>query len=401
MKIKKLIKAMMGANPSNQQTRLFSAKGDDDTLTLDLYGTVGDWWEYNEAQDLLNILNQNKTVKHIIVNVHSLGGFFLEGVAIMNQLREHPAKVTMIVQGVAASMASLILMAADVIKVHEASWIMIHEAEVTAQGRASELENHAEWLKEVNEQAAQAYSARTGIAVEEIHKMMTAETWMTGTKAVELGFADELISLNQAQQTAGAQMKSMAKQPISFAALDVYSNVPLECLPTNQTATLLGRISETKLENNKVAESTGKPTAVQIAAAQAVVDHAANRPSPAELAEANKVLAAADPAEIAAAKSDNPDQPNLNGNDIEKPESATEIAQLCQLAGKPERTAEFLTAQKTAEEVRAILATERTAELNGAPPVSSQIPQQVPEDQKTMSQMAAESCEKQGLTTAK
>ena len=401
MKVKKLIKAMMGNAGVNQQTKMFSAKGDDETLTLDLYGTVGDYWEFNEAQDLLHILNHNKTVKHIVVNVHSLGGFFLEGIAIMNQLREHPAKVTMVVQGVAASMASLMLMAADTVRVHEASWIMIHEAEVTAQGRASELENHAEWLKEDNEQAAQLYSSRTGIAVEEIHKMMTAETWMTGAQAVDLGFADELITLNEAQKTAGAQMKSMAEQPISFAALDVYSNIPLECLPTNQTATLLGRISETKLENNKVAESTRKPTVVQIAAAQAVVEHAVNFPSPAELAEANKILANADPAEIAAAKGNNSDQPNLSADGVESPASATEIAQLCQLSGKPERTAEFLTGKKTPDEVRAILATERTAELKGAPTVSSQINQQIPEDQKTMSQMAAESCEKQGLRKTK
>ena len=344
--------------------------------------------------------------------MHSYGGYVMEGLAILNQLRDHPATITATVQGTAASMASVIIMAAEKVLVHENSWIMIHEAEALAVGRADDLESNAKWLRDINQQAADLYHSKTGLPIETIQEMMTAETWMTGKEAVELGFADELIPLQKAQETASAQMRAVAGQPLAFASLDVYNNIPLDCLPTEKTATLSAKMTAAKTnqnttEQNAVTDKKKKATAEQIEAAKAVLKKSKDAPSADEITAATALLEAEGEeasTEEASSSTETPaevETPNEEEEttDANMQSNAKQIAELCTLAGKPEKITAFLSANKTPEEVRIELATEKNAELNAIPNVNTQLGLDgEPVKVKGMVEMARESCEKQGLT---
>lgn len=367
---------------SKEAAKMFSVGNTKDGLSIDLYGYVGDYWDANEAADLLNILNRNRNATNINLNVHSYGGYVTEGLAILNQLKEHAAQVTATVQGTAASMASVIIMGADKIRVHKASWIMIHEAETNTAGRASDLEHDADFLRNMNNQIANIYQERTGLPIEKIEEMMTAETWMTGEQAVELGFADELIDIQSAQKTTSAQMRAIACEPLLFSSLDVYKNVPLNCLDKEQAERLSARITapivdgpnnQILTESNTVSNQPAKSTPDQIVAAQNIIAAATNAPTQEQIDAANVVMSGVKP-EVLQVKPEitnttiqtNSDQPDVTA-------AATEIAQLCNLAGKPQKIAAFLTANKTPSEVRAELSVEKNAELAAIPNVNSQL----------------------------
>ena len=396
---------MFGTDLKNS-ARMFSVGNTENGLVIDLYGIVGDYWDSNEAQDLLNILNRNRNVQNIQLNVHSYGGYIMEGLAILNQLRDHPANITATVVGTAASMASVIIMAADKILVHENSWIMIHEAEAVAVGRADDIESTAQWVRSLNQQAAELYQAKTGLPIEEIQQMMTAETWITGKDAVELGFADELIPLQKAQETVSAQMRAVAGQPLAFASLDVYNNIPLDCLPAEQTATLSAKMTAAKTnqnttEQNAVTDKKKKATAEQIEAAKAVLQKQKNAPTAEDIKAAKAVL---EGEEASTEETETPaetENPNTEKEtvDANMKANATQVAELCMLAGKSEKIAAYLSDGKTADQVRIELAAEKNAELKAIPNVNAQIgEEEKPTETKGLVEMAKESCKKQGLT---
>lgn len=135
--------------------------------------------------------------KPITVEINSPGGDFFEGLAIYNVLREHPKDVTVKILGLAASAASLIAMAGDTVQVARAGFVMIHNVWVLAIGNRNDLRDVADWLEPFDAMAADLYSARTGLSVKEVTKLLDSETWIGGTEAVEQGFADELLSADQ------------------------------------------------------------------------------------------------------------------------------------------------------------------------------------------------------------
>lgn len=392
---------------SKEAAKMFSVGKTPEALVIDLYGYVGDWWDANEAQDLKNILNRNRNETNIALNVHSYGGYVTEGLAIMNQLKDHPAKVTAIVQGTAASMASVVLMAADVVKVHPSSKIMIHEAETAAQGRADDLEKDAEWIREINLEAAQIYQEKTGLPLEQIQKMMKDETWMNGAQAIELGFADEMIEFETAQLSASAQMKAFATEPLLFSALDVYKNIPLNCLSKEVTAKLTAKVTaaQTALptpiitENITVTQIAATPQA--LAAAQAIVTAHKETPTEAQLKEAQTLLSAQSVTNQPVVAVTAP--VTVPGTELsavqQASNAATEIAELCTLSGQPGKIAAFLSSGKTPEVVRTELAAGKSAELAAIPPVTTQHTDIIePDKTKSMAEVAKATCTKMGLT---
>lgn len=97
------------------------------------------------------------------------------------------------IDGLAASAASVVAMAGDTIKMPENATLMIHNAWTYAGGGAEELRKTADELDRINDQIAGIYAARTGKEKDEISALMTAETWMSGTEALNMGFVNELI----------------------------------------------------------------------------------------------------------------------------------------------------------------------------------------------------------------
>lgn len=138
------------------------------------------------------------------VRVNSPGGDMFEGIAVYNVLREHDAEVTIKVMGMAASAASIIAMAGDRIEVGAASFIMIHNCWVLAIGNRLDLAETAAWLEPFDSAMAAVYAARTGRSEKDIAAWMDAETYMSGTVAVERGFADALLPADEARPDAKA-----------------------------------------------------------------------------------------------------------------------------------------------------------------------------------------------------
>lgn len=131
--------------------------------------------------------------RDVVVNINSPGGDYFEGLAIYNTLREHPAKVTVKVLGVAASAASVIAMAGDEIQIARAGFLMIHNTWIVAMGDRNALREAADWLEPFDQVATDIYAARTGMDPKALAKMLDRETWIGGTEAVEKGFADDFL----------------------------------------------------------------------------------------------------------------------------------------------------------------------------------------------------------------
>lgn len=130
----------------------------------------------------------------IKVLLNSPGGDAFDGIAIYNMLREHKGSVTVNILGIAASAASVIAMAGDRIEMGEATQIMIHSAAGMVAGNAEDLRQFIQLLDSIDQSAAELYARRTGLSVQEVLKMMKAETYMTAKEALAKGFADFIVA---------------------------------------------------------------------------------------------------------------------------------------------------------------------------------------------------------------
>lgn len=127
------------------------------------------------------------------VQINSPGGDMFEGIAIFNVLREHPQDITVKVMGMAASAASIIAMAGNRVEIGAASFVMIHNCWVMAMGNRHDMQQTAEWLEPFDQAMVDLYAQRTGQKAADVAKWMDAETFMSGTQAIERGFADALL----------------------------------------------------------------------------------------------------------------------------------------------------------------------------------------------------------------
>lgn len=141
----------------------------------------------------------------IEVQINSPGGDMFEGIAIYNVLREHPQPITIKIMGMAASAASIVAMAGDTIEIGAASFVMIHNCWVLAIGNRHDMAETAAWLEPFDAAMVDVYAARTGQDAKQIAKWMDAETYMSGSQAVERGFADALLPADQVKVDEGAQ----------------------------------------------------------------------------------------------------------------------------------------------------------------------------------------------------
>ncbi|CZT36144.1 head maturation protease, ClpP-related [Rhizobium sp. 9140] len=131
--------------------------------------------------------------KPIEIQINSPGGDIFEGITIFNLLREHPQPITVKVMGMAASAASVIAMAGDTIEIGAASFLMIHNCWVLAQGNRHDMRETADWLEPFDQAMVDLYAARSGQDAKKIAKWMDDETFMSGSQAISQGFADALL----------------------------------------------------------------------------------------------------------------------------------------------------------------------------------------------------------------
>jgi ATP-dependent Clp protease protease subunit len=133
----------------------------------------------------------------VTVNINSPGGDYFEGLAMYNTLREHPARVKVNVMALAASAASIVMMAGDQIRIAKAGFVMIHNCWGLVIGNAADFTSAAAVFEKFDDGASIVYAARTGTDKTALRAMMSADngrgTWLSGEQAVEDGFADALL----------------------------------------------------------------------------------------------------------------------------------------------------------------------------------------------------------------
>lgn len=142
----------------------------------------------------------------VTVWINSPGGNVFAAAQIYTMLCEHSGKVTVKIDAIAASAASVIAMAGDKVQMSPVAMLMIHDPSTIAFGNAKDMEKAITTLNEVKESIINAYAKKTGLSRNKIAKLMSDETWMNAKKAVELGFADEvLFSKDEAKENEGAE----------------------------------------------------------------------------------------------------------------------------------------------------------------------------------------------------
>lgn len=129
----------------------------------------------------------------ITVWINSPGGDCIAAAQIYNMLREYKGNVTVKIDGIAASAASVIAMAGTKVLVSPVSMLMIHNPSAGIYGNTAEMQKAIEMLDEVKESIVNAYEIKTGMSRTKISHLMDAETWMDANSAIEMGFADEII----------------------------------------------------------------------------------------------------------------------------------------------------------------------------------------------------------------
>lgn len=203
------------------------------TLEIMMYDEIGAWG-ITAKQFVLDLLAAGD-VSQINVRIHSPGGDVFEGMAIYNALKGHPAYVSVYIDGLAASMASVVAMAGDRVYIPANAMMMIHKPWGVQGGDAEAMRQYAALLDKVESNLVQAYVAKTGKTPEEIHALLSAETWMEGGEAVAAGFADVLIEpLKVAASLTSKRMQEFTNMPPEAALqtlMNPRGNAPAQPVP--------------------------------------------------------------------------------------------------------------------------------------------------------------------------
>jgi len=166
------------------------------SIVSDVVGTLYDKMGVNDYTSPKKVKAQLKDCafsNDLIVNVSSGGGDVFAASEIYTMLRDSGKKVTVNIQGLAASAASVISMAGDTVRISPTAQIMIHKASNGIQGNADGMSHNANVLDGIDKSIAAAYVAKTGMKESDLIQMMSNETWLTAKDAVDKGFADEIM----------------------------------------------------------------------------------------------------------------------------------------------------------------------------------------------------------------
>ena len=182
------------------------------TRTLFLNGTIAEesWFD----DDITPALFKEELLSgsgDITVWINSPGGDCVAAAQIYNMLMDYKGNVTVKIDGIAASAASVIAMAGTKVMVSPVSMLMIHNPATMAFGDSAEMQKAIAMLEEVKESIINAYEIKTGLSRAKISHLMDAETWMNANMAIELGFADEIIKRDTQDESDIAQLPSLAQ----------------------------------------------------------------------------------------------------------------------------------------------------------------------------------------------
>ena len=173
--------------------------GDGTIATIRMYGPIDSWGGYwgistKDVGEVLDALPDS--VSQIILRVNSPGGEVFEGVAILNMLRAHKASVTAVVDGLAASAASIIAVGCDETVMSPGTQMMIHSPSTIVWGNAAEMRKTADVLDGIEDSIIEVYTGKAG--EKDWAQLLADETWMTAVEAVKIGLADRVAVIPDA-----------------------------------------------------------------------------------------------------------------------------------------------------------------------------------------------------------
>ena len=143
------------------------------------------------AQDFIGEIKELKNTP-INLRINSLGGDVFNGMAIYNVIKKREAKTTVYIEGIAASIATIIALGADEVVMSENSLFMIHNAWGGTMGDAKDMRKSAETLEKISTELTEIYMKKTGLSYDVVSNMMDEETWLNSEEAYELGFVDTI-----------------------------------------------------------------------------------------------------------------------------------------------------------------------------------------------------------------
>ena len=255
-----------------------SVSSNNQELILDGPIASDTWWGDEVTPDLFREeLKQHAGDLTVVIN--SPGGDVFAGLAIYNALVNHNGNVTVRVDGLAASIASVIAMAGDKIIMSPGSMIMIHRPSVCAMGTVDDMEKAKDVLTKIEEGITPIYAKRTGLNEDKIAELLEAETWMLADKAVELGFADEVSEAPEKQkQDEGVQNAMGMNFAFSMSAVKQADAKPMQSLVEQIKA-------KAEAEAAKAAEPTENAPEPETKTDETAVPEAAPEAEPADEAE--------------------------------------------------------------------------------------------------------------------
>lgn len=174
----------------------------------------------------------------IEVRINSVGGEVQEGITIYNLLKSYAGNVKVIVDGWAASIASIIALGGDELVMNEGSFIMIHNPWTGMMGEAKDLRQEADLLDLMTNELVNIYVQATGLDEGEIRQMMDEETWLNPTDAIEKGFANSVETFNKVAACVSKDQKTKY----------FYKNAPMELSEMNQKEVIHNEVAEAELE---------------------------------------------------------------------------------------------------------------------------------------------------------
>ncbi|MCG3133813.1 MAG: ATP-dependent Clp protease proteolytic subunit [Planctomycetes bacterium] len=194
-----------------------------DVLGIDAFGGV-------LARQIVDDLAALGPVDALNVRINSSGGDVFEGIAVYNALRRFPGKVTVHIDGIAASIASLIAMAGDKTVISENAMVMVHRPWTAVMGDAEEMRRVAETLDKAWSAMLTTYQRRTGRRAATVAQKVTdagGEWWMTAEEAVSEGFADAVTKPEKEAQVFGLHRFRKVPAQLAASAADAATPVPL------------------------------------------------------------------------------------------------------------------------------------------------------------------------------
>lgn len=215
----------------------------DESRTLFLNGEISDeTWYGDEVTPKLFKEELQSGEGDITVWINSPGGDVFAAAQIYNMLMDYKGNVTVKIDGLAASAASVIAMAGTEVQMSPVAMMMIHNPATIAIGDSSEMKKAIDMLDEVKESIMNAYEIKTGLSRSRISHLMDAESWFNAKKAVELGFADKLLFSKEGPE--GEEEKELEMEAVMFSRKAVTNSLMSKLIPKPEKKTPIEQLEK-------------------------------------------------------------------------------------------------------------------------------------------------------------